>query len=461
MKKLSLWGWHSTSQIKAITASNHNIVKWFSNAGNSKYHLNNLIHQPYELQVQAATIPDILLEVIDKNFTKFSEMYSRVTYSRGLTTQELLHIFNLYMRYFYADLEKYKPDYVLFSTFPHFGTDYALYLCAKALNIKVIITFQTLFSNRFFAIESLEDFEDVHQKKQYSQNNQTIKQSFKKDLFYMNKINNKKKKCSLSLIGESLKLLTKQSKPLTFTGMIQKFQECQAFNKLFFKNTVNKIDIKNKYVYFPLQLQPEMTTSMLGGIYSDQLLALEQLSSLLPNDWQIYVKENPKQTPRQRGKFFFKRLKSIPKVQYLSSSINTHYLIEHSQFVSVVTGTAGWEAISGGKNVLVFGKAWYSSLTGVFQYHENLNIEKLLSFKIKHQELEEKFNHLLNTAHEGVIDPSYNQLVPDYSEDKNQLLLLKFLKEQSGKHFDPKLIDIFFDNLGEFLKIRNKFKEIF
>ena len=432
MKKLYLWGWHSESQIKAIKVSKHNIVKWFSNAGNSAYHLNNFIHKPYELDTPTTAIPDSLLEVINQNFIKFSEMYSRVTYSRGLTTQELLHIFNLYIQYFYADLEKYKPDFVLFSTFPHFGTDYALYLCAKALNIKVIITFQTLFPNRFFAIESLEEFENIHQQKQYSQNNQTIKQSFKKDLFYMNKINNKKKKCLLSLMGESLKLLTKQSKPLTLTGMIQKFQECQTFNKLFFKDTINEIDIEKKYVYFPLQLQPEMTTSMLGGIYSDQLLALEQLSSLLPDNWKIYVKENPKQTPRQRGRFFFKRLKSIPKVQYLSPAINTHYLIEHSQFVSVVTGTAGWEAISGGKNVLVFGKAWYSSLPGVFQYHDKINIEKLLSFKINHQELEEKFNHLLNTAHEGVMDPSYNQLVPDYSEEKNQILLTKFLKKIIG-----------------------------
>jgi len=68
----------------------------------------------------------------------------------------------------------------------------------------------------------------------------------------------------------------------------------------------------------------------------------------------------------------------------------------------------------------------------VFQYHDKINIEKLLSFKINHQELEEKFNHLLNTAHEGVIDPNYNQLVPDYSEEKNQILLTKFLKKIIG-----------------------------
>ena len=35
--------------------------------------------------------------------------------------------------------------------------------------------------------------------------------------------------------------------------------------------------------------------------------------------------------------------------------------------------------------------------------------------------------------------------------------IFALLKEQKGKHFDPTLIDIFFDNLDEFLKIRDTY----
>ncbi len=38
--------------------------------------------------------------------------------------------------------------------------------------------------------------------------------------------------------------------------------------------------------------------------------------------------------------------------------------------------------------------------------------------------------------------------------------ILQFFKDEKGKHFDPKLIDLFFDNLDDFLKIRNEFKDI-
>jgi HD-GYP domain-containing protein (c-di-GMP phosphodiesterase class II) len=37
--------------------------------------------------------------------------------------------------------------------------------------------------------------------------------------------------------------------------------------------------------------------------------------------------------------------------------------------------------------------------------------------------------------------------------------VFKLLKKESGRHFDPKLIQLFFDNLGIFLHTRDKFKD--
>jgi len=39
--------------------------------------------------------------------------------------------------------------------------------------------------------------------------------------------------------------------------------------------------------------------------------------------------------------------------------------------------------------------------------------------------------------------------------------IFKLLKEERGEHFDPNLIDIFFDNLDEFLEIRDRLQDKF
>jgi len=37
--------------------------------------------------------------------------------------------------------------------------------------------------------------------------------------------------------------------------------------------------------------------------------------------------------------------------------------------------------------------------------------------------------------------------------------IFSFFKDQSGKHFDPEIIEVFFENLSDFMKIRDEFKD--
>lgn len=47
-----------------------------------------------------------------------------------------------------------------------------------------------------------------------------------------------------------------------------------------------------------------------------------------------------------------------------------------------------------------------------------------------------------------------------YKKAWNDEEIFAFFKDQRGKHFDPKLIDIFFENIDSFLEIRDKFKDV-
>ena len=192
------------------------------------------------------------------------------------------------------------------------------------------------------------------------------------------------------------------------------------------KNSKMSVNLEENFVYFPLHLQPEMTTSIMGGVYCDQLLAIERLSQKIPKGWKIYIKENPKQTSYMRGTFFFERLKLIKNAVLISSRYNTYELIDKSKFVATITGTAGWEAISGGKNVLVFGKAWYKNLPGVFTYNDQINIYDIVNNVIEHEKLEFELSKLMKKMGDGIIDQEYLTNSKNFSIDENNKNLKLF-----------------------------------
>jgi len=59
------------------------------------------------------------------------------------------------------------------------------------------------------------------------------------------------------------------------------------------------------------------------------------------------------------------------------------------------------------------------------------------------------------TALADVFDALGSERV--YKKAWNDEAIFNLFKEERGKHFDPKLIDIFFEHLAEFLKIRDTF----
>jgi len=62
------------------------------------------------------------------------------------------------------------------------------------------------------------------------------------------------------------------------------------------------------------------------------------------------------------------------------------------------------------------------------------------------------------TALADVFDALGSDRVYKKAWDDERIFTL--FKEERGKHFDPQLIDIFFDHLSEFLSIRETFKDI-
>lgn len=366
----------------------------------------------------------------------FSDMYSRTSSDGsqnmydGKNIHDYMDIFNMQLNYFYHTLSDKNIKLVILFAAPHVGRDLILYLVAKELGLKTLILEQSLFPNRFFHYFDHFDYGTFATSKIIAESQPvTIPQSFRKDLPYMNDVL-KAMKAKPTLM-KKLRDFKKSAEFYFLKDFRNKHKRAFSFlnyrnRKIFLKNArgiqQDSCDMEIPFVYFPLHLQPEKTTSSWGGQYVDQVLAIEQLSQNLPEGWLIYVKENPKQTDYfMRGDGFYQRLKGIRNLKVVPSQTDTYELLHKCQFVATITGTVGWEAITGGKKAVVFGwGTWYKTLPGCFVFDENFNLKSVLEYEIDHKLLEEKVAEMQTKMGTGVIyKGSYKQMVKTFSEEEN------------------------------------------
>ena len=378
-------------------------------------------------------------DFLKKHFHIFLNVYSRSPIGMGTPLADIENIFWIYTDFLLHRLRTKDIKLIIFSDIPHLGGDYLLYACAKEMGVRTLICSQSQYPNRFFYFSDTAELGLINEDLQKNPLNEVaaIPKSFQKTYFYMSNIDWEYKSCAYAFLKDLRRLLRRKHSRKSALTAINKLFRCAQFKKDYPRNLSHQFDLNQPFVYFPLQLQPELTTDILGNEFADQLLAIEKLQSIIPRDWQIIIKENPKQLEYKRGKYFFQRIKNLENVHYISKKINTYELISRCEFTATITGTAGWESISGGKPTLIFGKTWYRSLPGTIEYREGITHEDVINTTIKHAELETTYNALLSQTATGICNTQYKKIVPDYSDEANTQDLIASFKRILSQMTNP------------------------
>lgn len=172
-----------------------------------------------------------------------------------------------------------------------------------------------------------------------------------------------------------------------------------------------------RYVLFPLQVQPEVSTSVFAPFCGDQVSVIEHISRSLPVDTWLYVKEHPVMMGR-RALADYRRIRAVPNVRLLVPGLSTPRLIRDAVAVATITSTVGWEAVVHEKPVLVLGNVWYDRC-GLVDKVEALAqlpaaMERALQFSPDRERLLRFIVAMLDGTYEGEIDnPQYRPGVLD------------------------------------------------
>jgi len=147
-----------------------------------------------------------------------------------------------------------------------------------------------------------------------------------------------------------------------------------------------KINFNNKYAFFFLQVEPEISSYTLTNSNFDSYSIIKSIAINLPADTLLYVKEHPAQTIQSRAKdlAFFKNIKSFSNVRVISSNLNSSQLIKNSEFIVSGSGSALFEGILLNKRCVYYGDHFYTNHKNLFKLKDvNSIIDILKVFREK------------------------------------------------------------------------------
>ena len=330
--------------------------------------------------------------------------------------EERVRLYHHHVRYWTAVLNHFNPDVVISPVAPHVVYDYVLYELCKKENIRSMMFMQTTLVPLIYPVNNFESesnsLSSLYKSMLKSRNNDVkavtlsehaeeylskISQDYSSAIpFYM--ASHKEQQFIGRYItkkvlqephyishirlqfsrGRYIKQKGKKIEDSDVRGwkyLLYVFEGTRKKNRLkrYYNKLMQEADFDCPYIYVPLHYQPERSTSPEGGVFANQLLMVELLSTCAPEGWSIYVKENPVQFQAvtatgecSRTIDFYDDLAALPNVTIVPISTSSFELIDNSMAVATVTGTAGWEAVLRGKPTLIFGHAWYKGCEGVF-----------------------------------------------------------------------------------------------
>ena len=133
-------------------------------------------------------------------------------------------------------------------------------------------------------------------------------------------------------------------------------------------NFLYESKFEEKFIYFPLQLEPERATLIPATFYTNQLDVITNIAKAIPIDFQLFVKEHPMQKIKGwREISFYKSIMELPNVKLIHPSIPNDEMLKKCSLAITIAGTTGLEAALYKKPCIIFADVNYSSLPSVYR----------------------------------------------------------------------------------------------
>ena len=218
-------------------------------------------------------------------------------------------------------------------------------------------------------------------------------------------------------------------------------------DKIFSKN----LPENEKFVYYPLHVQPERSADLDSPFYSNQSTTIQNIARSLPIGYKLYVKEHPIQIRRSwRPISFYQKLNNLPNVRLIHPQVNPKILLEKCSMVITLSGTAALESLIFNKPSIVFGKTIFSKLDSIYQVqslnclpeliknvlNSVVNLNEVQNFLVYLKDNSYDFTEMNNTIKDKLLNSGFAHrddfsvndvdLIIEHYRSKFQKLIIKY-----------------------------------
>ena len=180
-------------------------------------------------------------------------------------------------------------------------------------------------------------------------------------------------------------------------------------------NYYDYLNNTSEFIYFPLHVQPEVSTNLWAPYFSNQLEVIRQIAISLPGKYTLLVKEHPIMLG-WRSTAYYEKINGLPNVKLIPYKFNSYEVMSNNycKGVIVISGTSGFEAILLKKPTIMLSNMFYDVLPHCFRVKDIANIpdtiKKMDSLDLSLKENEEKLILLIATLYEQSIALNYSSL---------------------------------------------------
>ena len=342
----------------------------------------NSFEQKYDINLWSITSSD-------RVFNKYNKFY---TFSRD----EILKILELECKFFENVLEISKPDFFMTTVTDQRRSNLLERMCrSKGIKVLMLETsrlgYRSTISEEANEIDYFQDMQPTNNKITFSELRENIKkfsrykqakslraggfnfsmwEKIKSSLYWMINTFDKEYRMGYDHFGMTrFNVITDR-----LSAAIKRSYRESYIDKALVRKVKNE-----KFVYFPLSVEPERTLSISAPFYMNQLEIIRNVARSIPADYKLYVKEHMAMRYRHwRPISYYQTIMDLPNVTLIHPSLSNEELIKNCSIVFTVTGTAGLEAAYYGKPSIIFGHTSYDSLPSVHKIEHLEDLPQLV-----------------------------------------------------------------------------------